>query len=112
MVAPMSSSPSDRSNRFGIEPGLRRIREGAAGLRVPIRTAAAPTTKAEDHWKDGSKRSGHLLVWLVDDCTMNIGHAISTDVRLRTGSMAGWRRDPPWIGQDVLEIGAGWATSA
>jgi len=102
-----------RSNRFGIEPELtaKFAKRGCRIYEVPISYRGRSYHEGKKiTWKDGIKALGVIFwFWLVDDLyNEQYGHAI---LHQMSGAhrFNGWMADAirPWIGQDVLEIGAG-----
>ena len=102
-----------RSNRFGIEPEItaKVAKRGYRVWEVPISYSGRTYEEGKKiSWRDGVKALGVILkYWLIDDLyEEKYGHAILhslTGARRLNRWMA--KRVQPYVGQRVLEIGAG-----
>ena len=102
-----------RSNRFGIEPELtaKFAKRGCRIYEVPISYRGRGYEEGKKlTWRDGLKAIWTILYfWLVDDIyEERYGHHI-LHLLSRTHRFNRWMTDTvkPWVGETVLEIGAG-----
>lgn len=102
-----------RSNRFGIEPEItaKIAKRGCVVYEVPIDYHGRTYLEGKKiGWKDGISALGVILKYLlIDDCYDDrYGHEILLNLS-RTRRFTQWTVDvlKPYLGQRVLEVGAG-----
>jgi len=102
-----------RSNRFGIEPELtsKFAKRGCRIYEVPISYRGRSYAEGKKiTWKDGVKAIFVMLFfWMVDDMyNEKYGHKFLADLS-SSHRFNAWMASviKPWVGESVLEIGAG-----
>ena len=102
-----------RSNRFGLEPELtaKFAKRGCRIYEVPISYRGRTYLEGKKiTWRDGVKAVATIVYfWLVDDIyNQEYGHAILHSIS-KAHRFNRWMADAirPWVGNCVLEIGAG-----
>lgn len=102
-----------RSNRFGIEPELtaKFAKRGCRIYEVPISYHGRSYGEGKKiTWRDAIKAFLTIIrFWIVDDIyTEEYGHNILTSLPA-THRFGRWLAESikPWVGQEVLELGAG-----
>ncbi len=102
-----------RSNRFGIEPELtaKFAKRGCRIYEVPISYRGRTYDEGKKiKWRDGLNAVWTILYYrLVDDLYEEHYGRINLHSLSRTHRFNAWKADKikPWVGETVLEIGAG-----